>query len=198
VFFAASRKKQTGPLKGHFHIGHGWGVEALGNHAILHRDRPGQILSDEQFLSVRYPTPKTARPHIGEALCRICLDMTVRWYCGRVWGDSDMAKKRIASVDLGWIILEQLKDEKEFLVGMSLAVIPDEESGWRTIINAKDRKYMRPSVERRLAAVEKKLQSIYTLAIWGQAVQVNLSSMSDSLTSSALGIEWCEQRWSRQ
>jgi len=48
---------------------------------------------------------------------------------------------------------------------MSLAVIPDEESGWRTIINAKDRKYMRPSVERRLAAVEKKLQSIYTLAI---------------------------------
>ena len=76
-----------------------------------------------------------------------------------------MAKKRIASVDLGWIILEQLKDEKEFLVGMSLAVIPDEESGWRTIINAKDRKYMRPSVERRLVAVEKKLQSIYTLAI---------------------------------
>ena len=53
-----------------------------------------------------------------------------------------MAKKRIASVDLGWIILEQLKEEKEFLVGMSLAVIPDEESGWRTIINAKDRKRM--------------------------------------------------------
>ncbi len=78
VFLTASRKKQTRPLKGHFHIGHGSGVEALGNHAILHRDRPGQILSDEQFLSVRYPTPKTARPHIGEALCRICLDMTVR------------------------------------------------------------------------------------------------------------------------
>ena len=76
-----------------------------------------------------------------------------------------MAKKRIASVDLGWIILEQLKDEKEFPVGMSLAVIPDEESGWRTIINAKDRKHMRPSVERRLAAVENKLRGIYTLAI---------------------------------
>ena len=44
-------------------------------------------------------------------------------------GDSDMAKKRIASVDLGWIILEQLKEEKEFPVRMSLAVIPDEESG---------------------------------------------------------------------
>jgi hypothetical protein len=76
-----------------------------------------------------------------------------------------MAKKRIASVDLGWIILEQLKEEKEFPVGMSLAVIPDEESGWRTIINAKDRKYMRPSVERRLAAVEKKLQDVYKLDI---------------------------------
>ena len=76
-----------------------------------------------------------------------------------------MAKKRIASVDLGWIILEQLKEEKEFPLGMSLAVVPDEESGWRTIINARDRKRMRPSVERRLAAVEKKLQSVYTLAI---------------------------------
>ena len=76
-----------------------------------------------------------------------------------------MAKKRIASVDLGWIILEQLKDEKEFLVGMSLAVIPDEESSWRTIINANDRKYMRPSVERRLAAVENKLRIVYKLDI---------------------------------
>ena len=76
-----------------------------------------------------------------------------------------MAKKRIASVDLGWIILEQLKDEKEFLVGMSLAVIPDEESGWRTIINAGGRKRMRPSVERRLADVEKKLQGVYKLDI---------------------------------
>ena len=76
-----------------------------------------------------------------------------------------MAKKRIASVDLGWIILEQLKDEKEFLVGMSLAVIPDEESGWRTIINAKDRKYMRPSIERRLAAIENKLRGVYKLDI---------------------------------
>ena len=47
---------------------------------------------------------------------------------------------------------------------MSLAVIPDEET-WRTIINAKDRKYMRPSVERRLAAVEKKLQDVYKLDI---------------------------------
>ena len=75
-----------------------------------------------------------------------------------------MAKKRIASVDLAWIILEQLKEEKEFPVGMSLAVTPDEET-WRTIINAKDRKYMRPSVERRLAAVEKKLQDVYKLDI---------------------------------
>ena len=75
-----------------------------------------------------------------------------------------MAKKRIVSVDLGWIILEQLKEEC-FPHGMSLAVVPDEESGWRTIINAKDRKYMRPSVERRLAAVEKKLQDVYKLDI---------------------------------
>ena len=76
-----------------------------------------------------------------------------------------MAKKRIASVDLGWIILGELSEEKEFPVGMSLAVVPDDESGWRTIINAKDRKRMGPSVERRLATVEKKLQGVYTLDI---------------------------------
>ena len=76
-----------------------------------------------------------------------------------------MAKKRIASVDLAWIILEQLKEEKEFPVGMSLAVIPDEERGRRTIINTKDRKYMRPSVERRLAAIENKLRGVYKLDI---------------------------------
>jgi len=39
-----------------------------------------------------------------------------------------------------WVILEQLKDEKEFPRGMSLAVVPDEESGGRTIINTGDRK----------------------------------------------------------
>ena len=76
-----------------------------------------------------------------------------------------MAKKRIASADLGWIILEQLKEEKEFLHGMSLAVVPDEKSGWRTIISAGGRKRMRPSVERRLAAVENKLRSVYKLDI---------------------------------
>ena len=36
-----------------------------------------------------------------------------------------MAKKRIVSVDLGWIILEQLKEEC-FPHGMSLAVVLDE------------------------------------------------------------------------
>ena len=34
VFLTASRKKQTRPLKGYFHISHGSAVEALGNHAI--------------------------------------------------------------------------------------------------------------------------------------------------------------------
>ena len=99
---------------------------------------------------------------IGEALRRDRSVILLRLGLG----DSGMAKKRIASVDLAWIILEELKEEKEFPVGMSLAVIPDEESGWRTIINAGGRSRMRPSVERRLAAVENELRCVYKLDIW--------------------------------
>jgi hypothetical protein len=98
---------------------------------------------------------------IGEALPRRDRSAILRVGVG----DSDMAKKRIASADLGWIILEQLKEEKEFPIGMSLAIIPDEVSGWRTIINAGGRRRMRPSVERRLAAIENELRGVYKLDI---------------------------------
>ena len=74
-----------------------------------------------------------------------------------------MAKQRISSVDLGWIILGHLKGDKSCPKGLSLAVIPDLSDGWRVIVDPKNRKRMRTSLQQRLAVLEKKLHDIYTL-----------------------------------
>jgi hypothetical protein len=48
-----------------------------------------------------------------------------------------MAKKRISSVDLNWLILEELSDPRSRATRPPLAVIPDEKHGWRVIVARK-------------------------------------------------------------
>jgi hypothetical protein len=44
-----------------------------------------------------------------------------------------MAKKRISSTDLSWLISEQL-DAGKHQTRTALAVVPDEKDGWRIIV----------------------------------------------------------------
>jgi hypothetical protein len=74
-----------------------------------------------------------------------------------------MAKKRVSSVELTWIIVEQMKDDGNFQKGLSVAVIPDSRSGWRAVVEARAHRRMTPRALRRFAAMQKTLQEIYAL-----------------------------------
>ncbi|MEH2542814.1 hypothetical protein [Bradyrhizobium sp. AZCC 1699] len=74
-----------------------------------------------------------------------------------------MAKKRISSVDLAWLILEQLDDASSRAARMSLAVVPDDKYGWRAVVAVNSRRFMTAETKRRLAAVQNRLRLKYDL-----------------------------------
>ena len=75
-----------------------------------------------------------------------------------------MAKKRISSVDLSWLILEQMGDPPSRAARVSLAVVADDKLGWRAVVAQRGRRYMTPDDEQRLVAVQKRLRLKYDLA----------------------------------
>jgi len=75
-----------------------------------------------------------------------------------------MAKKRVSSVELTWIIVEKLKEDGSFQKGLSVAVIPDSQLGWRAVVESRARRRMSPRALRRFEALQKELQEIYSLS----------------------------------
>jgi hypothetical protein len=75
-----------------------------------------------------------------------------------------MARKRVSSVDLNWMIVEQMKDGDDCPVGLSIAVIPDDKLGWRAIVNARSQRRLNARAMRRFAAIQKELQASYSLS----------------------------------
>lgn len=74
-----------------------------------------------------------------------------------------MARKPISGIDLSWIILEELRGAGMTPVG--IAIVPGRnKADWRVVVEARSRPYMRGDRMRRLAAIEKRLQSVYSLA----------------------------------
>lgn len=76
-----------------------------------------------------------------------------------------MAKKRISSTDLSWLILEQLDDPASRAARMSLAVVADDKLGWRAVVAVNSRRFITSEIERRLALVQDRLRQKYEL--WG-------------------------------
>ena len=74
-----------------------------------------------------------------------------------------MAKERISSVDLGWIVLQQMNESGICPKSIALAIVADRGGGWRAVVEKKSLRFMSPQCVRRLAAVQKKLQAVYTL-----------------------------------
>lgn len=74
-----------------------------------------------------------------------------------------MAKKRILSVDLSWLISEQLFDSGSRAARITLAVVPDDEHGWRVVVGNRVRRFLTADDERRLVDVQRKLRSVYEL-----------------------------------
>ena len=75
-----------------------------------------------------------------------------------------MAKKRVSSIELTWMIVEQMKEDGSFQRGVSVAVIPDSRLGWRAVVEARAHRRMTPRALKRFAALEKELQESYALS----------------------------------
>ena len=76
-----------------------------------------------------------------------------------------MAKKRISSVDLSWLISEELFDSGSRAARMSLAVIPDDKHGWRVIVANRGQRFLTADDKRRLADVQRRLRLAYELRL---------------------------------
>lgn len=74
-----------------------------------------------------------------------------------------MARKPISGTDLSWIILEELRQDGMSPVGIAI-VAGRKRNDWRVVVEARSRPYMQGSSMQRLAAIEKRLQSVYALA----------------------------------
>ena len=74
-----------------------------------------------------------------------------------------MAKKRVSSVELTWMIIEQMNEDGNFQKGLSVAVVPDSRLGWRAVVEARAHRRMTPRALRRFAAMQKELQQTYAL-----------------------------------
>ncbi len=69
-------------------------------------------------------------------------------------GDA-MAKQRISSIDLGWLISEELDAGRRSRT--SLAVVPHQKDGWRVIIPNQGRRFLTPDDEQPLADIQHRL-----------------------------------------
>ncbi|MCP3466474.1 MULTISPECIES: hypothetical protein [unclassified Bradyrhizobium] len=74
-----------------------------------------------------------------------------------------MAKTPISAGDLGWIILEELRDSGDCPIGVALAVIPEPDGDWRVVIQAHSRNAMTTRCLRRIASIEKRLKAVYAV-----------------------------------
>jgi hypothetical protein len=74
-----------------------------------------------------------------------------------------MAKKRISSADLSWLISEELFDSGSRAARTSLAVVDDDKHGWRVIVANRGRRFLTRDDERRLADVQRRLRLVYEL-----------------------------------
>ena len=72
-----------------------------------------------------------------------------------------MARKRISSVDLNWMIFDRMNED--FPNGVAIAIVPDARLGWRALVGKRSHRSMSPKAVRRFAAIESELQASYGL-----------------------------------
>ena len=75
-----------------------------------------------------------------------------------------MAKKRVSSVDLSWMIFDRMRETFGHARGVSVAVVPDSGLGWRAIVQARSARYLSPAATRKLRSIENEFRSGYSLA----------------------------------
>lgn len=75
-----------------------------------------------------------------------------------------MAKKRVSSVDLSWMIFDRMREAFGHARGVSVAIVPDTELGWRAILQSRSQRYLSKVAMRKLRSIESEFRSGYSLA----------------------------------
>jgi len=75
-----------------------------------------------------------------------------------------MAKKRVSSVDLSWMIFERMREEIGSLRPVSVAVVADTELGWRAVLGGRGGRKLSAAARRKLRSIENELRASFSLA----------------------------------
>ena len=75
-----------------------------------------------------------------------------------------MARKRVSSLDLSWMIFDRMREQVGSQRPISVAVIPDRDLGWRAVFDSRSRRSLSSAAVRKLNLIEKELRSAYVLA----------------------------------
>jgi hypothetical protein len=73
-----------------------------------------------------------------------------------------MKKSKLSSTDIGYLIIDLMKDAGAIPGPISLAVVPDGKTGWRSIVGRRTK--LTPAGRRALASIERRLQATVDLA----------------------------------
>ncbi|GAC1688186.1 MAG: hypothetical protein PVS2B2_26950 [Candidatus Acidiferrum sp.] len=71
--------------------------------------------------------------------------------------------KRVSATELVWHITEALREEWDAHFATSLAVVPDEKVGWRSLVASPSRNRLKRKLLQKLAQVEERLRREYSL-----------------------------------
>jgi hypothetical protein len=74
-----------------------------------------------------------------------------------------MAKKRITSADLSWLIFERTRDRLGKKRGLPVAVVSDPKLGWRAVVDGRAHSLSLDD-QRKLRSIEHELRSTFDLA----------------------------------
>lgn len=75
-----------------------------------------------------------------------------------------MARKRVSSLDLSWMIFDKMREQVGSQRPISVAVIPDRDLGWLAVYDGRSRRSLNSAAARKLRLIEKELRSAYVLA----------------------------------
>ena len=75
-----------------------------------------------------------------------------------------MAKRRITSAELCWLVADKMRQSHQSLKGFSVAIVPGTRGNWTAVVKSRARRLMTPWSTRLLDSIQKELQALYSLA----------------------------------
>lgn len=73
-------------------------------------------------------------------------------------------RKEVEAADLCWIFTKRVRDSGNFPFGFAVAIVADDDLGWRAVVRVQNRSLVTPTRRRQLSRIEDELRGSYALA----------------------------------